>query len=254
MIQLSKRLSAVAAYAVPGGALADIGTDHALLPVSLVQRGLIPRAVGGDVNVGPARAAERQVASAGLAGKIDVRVGDGLAVIAPNEVETITIAGMGGGTIVDILNGGAEALAGVRRLVLQPNVGERLVRAWLRDNGWKLAAETLLEEDGLWYEVLSADAAADPAEARAWNEALYEGFALVDGGPPVSSDVLLLMGPHLLRSPAPPFEAKWKAYVAKLDSLIEQIRRSDSPEARQRGEALTKERNDVSEVLRWLSM
>ncbi|HZG78454.1 MAG TPA: class I SAM-dependent methyltransferase [Paenibacillus sp.] len=253
MIQLSKRLSAVASYALPGGALADIGTDHALLPVALVQRGVIPRAVGGDVHVGPARAAERQVAAAGLAGKIDVRIGDGLAVLAPGEVQTITIAGMGGGTIVDILNGGAEALAGVRRLVLQPNVGERLVRAWLRDRGWKLTAETLLEEDGLWYEVLSADAPADPEEAEAWNEALYEGFVLDGGGPAVSSDVLLLMGPHLLRSPGPPFEAKWRAYVAKLDGLLEQIARSDSPEARKRREELTKERNDVSEVLRWMS-
>jgi len=253
MIQLSKRLSAVASYALPGGALADIGTDHALLPVALVQRGVIPRAVGGDVHVGPARAAERQVAAAGLTAKIDVRIGDGLAVLAPGEVQTITIAGMGGGTIVDILNGGAAALVGVRRLALQPNVGERLVRAWLRERGWKLTNETLLEEDGLWYEVLSADASDDPEEAKAWNEALYEGFVMEGGGPAVSPDTLMLMGPHLLRAPKPPFEAKWRAYVAKLDGLIEQIGRSDSQEARRRREELTVERNDVSEVLRWLS-
>ncbi|TLS50357.1 SAM-dependent methyltransferase [Paenibacillus antri] len=253
MIQLSKRLSAVAEYALPGGALADIGTDHALLPVSLVQRGIIPNAVAGDVHVGPARAAERQVLSAGLASKIDVRIGDGLAVLEPNEVETITIAGMGGGTIVDILSGGAAALAGVRRLVLQPNVGERLVRAWLLENGWKLVQETLLEEDGLLYEVLAADAPSDAAEAAAWNEALYEGVPAPSGGGTLSRSVLLLMGPHLLRSPTRLFARKWTAYVAKLDELIERIGRSEQPEAHKKRAELTAERNEVSEVLQWLS-
>jgi len=251
MIQLSKRLSAVAAYALPGGALADIGTDHALLPVSLVQRGTIPNAVAGDVHVGPAQAAERQVQAAGLTDRIDVRVGDGLAVLRPHEVETITIAGMGGGTIVDILSGGAAALAGVRRLVLQPNIGERLVRTWLRENGWKLVAETLLEEDGLLYEVLAADAAS-PAEAAAWNETLYEGATAPDGTP-LPPSVLLLMGPHLLRSPSRLFAEKWTAYAAKLDGLIERIGRSEQPEARKKRLELIDERNDVSEVLRWLS-
>ena len=251
MIELSKRLSAVAEQVLPGGTLADIGTDHALLPVALVQRGHIPRAVAGDVHAGPAAAAERQVRAARLEDRIDVRIGDGLAVLRPGEAETIAIAGMGGGTIVDILSSGGEALSGVRRLVLQPNIGERLVREWLLRHDWKLTAETLLEEDGLMYEVLTADRA-EPAEAREWNAALYEGP--VDGaGAPVTRAVRLLMGPLLLQRPTELFARKWTAYSAKLDALIEQIGRSDSPEALKKREELSQERNEVNEVLSWLS-
>ncbi|HZG84674.1 class I SAM-dependent methyltransferase [Paenibacillus sp.] len=252
MIELSKRLGAVAEQVLPGGTLADIGTDHALLPVALVQRGHIPRAVAGDIHEGPAAAAERQVRAAGLEDRVDVRIGNGLAVLRPGEAATIAIAGMGGGTIVDILSSGGEALAGVRRLVLQPNIGERLVREWLLRQDWKLTAETLLEEEGLMYEVLTADRATDPAEAREWNEALYEGP--VDGaGAPVPRAVRLLMGPHLLRRPTELFVRKWTAYSAKLDALIEQIGRSDSLEAKKKREELSQERNEVNEVLSWLS-
>jgi len=249
MIQLSKRLAAVAAYVLPGGTLADIGTDHALLPTALAQRGTIPRAVAGDVHAGPLQAAERQVAAAGLAERIDTRLGDGLAVLRPGEAQTITIAGMGGGTIVDILSGGTPALTGVRRLVLQPNVGERLVRAWLRDRGWKLVAETLLKEDGLLYEVLAADAAESEADAAAWNASLYADRP----GTPLSASAALLMGPHLLRSPSPLFFEKWTAYLEKLDGLLRQISRSDQPEAKRKLEELTRERDEISEVLAWLS-
>lgn len=251
MIRLSRRLSAVADCVLPGEPLADIGTDHALLPVALVQRGAIPRAIAGDVREGPAQAAQRQVSEAGLAGRIDVRVGDGLAVLRPGEAVTVAIAGMGGGTIVDILSSGGEALEGVRRLVLQPNVGERLVRSWLLEHGWKLTAETLLEEDGILYEVLVADAAESGAEADRWNDSLY---ALPPSGEGrITRSALLLMGPHLLREPGPLLISKWNAHLDKLTGLLANVSRSSQPEAVQRRRELEQEHEEVGEVLRWLS-
>lgn len=251
MIQLSKRLSAVADGVLSGGVLADIGTDHALLPVYLVQNGTIPGAVAGDIHAGPVQAAERQVRAAGLENRIRVRMGDGLSVLRPKEADTVSIAGMGGGTIIDILSHGASSLEGVKRLVLQPNVGERLVREWLVRHGWKLVSETLLEEDGILYEVLSADAAASAEEAKRWNEALYQYKA--PGGVPLSRSALLLMGPHLIQAPTPLFRRKWEQYAAKLEQLIRQIGKSEQPEAIRKREMLAQEKQEVSEVLKWLS-
>jgi tRNA (adenine22-N1)-methyltransferase len=250
MVQLSKRLTAVSDYVLPGGTLADIGTDHALLPTYLVQQGVIPTAVAGDVNPGPVLAAERQVRAAGLESRISVRAGNGLAVLRPGEALTITIAGMGGGTIVEILSSGGAALSGVQRLVLQPNIGERLVREWLLSQGWKLVAEQLLEEDGLLYEVLIADAASK-SEADAWNEALFT--KTVEGFGPVPRSVLLLLGPYLLDRPTPLFHRKWSAYVEKAGLLIAQMEKSDHPEAKAKREEFARERKEISEVLACLS-
>jgi len=251
MIQLSKRLSAVASFVLPGGPLADIGTDHALLPVALVQRGVVPSAVAGDVHPGPAQAAERQVRASNLESRISVRLGDGLRVLRPGEAATVAIAGMGGGTMVDILSAGGAALQGVRRLVLQPNIGERLVREWLASNGWKLAEETLLEEDGLMYEVLAADAADSPEEADRWNAALYD--RPLPGLDRPSRSLRMLLGPYLSDRPTELFVRKWTAYAAKLETLIEQIGRSASPDAQRKREELAAERKALNEVLTWLS-
>ena len=249
MIRLSKRLAAAASYVIAGETAADIGTDHALLPVALVQRGIVPRAVAADVREGPAQAAQRQVSSAGLADRIDVRIGDGLSVLAPGEAGTVVIAGMGGGTIRDILERAGKALEGVRRLVLQPNTGERLVREWLAERDWKLAAETLLEEDGVYYEVLAADRAVSAGEAVEWNRELYAPVP----DSPVSTSAKLAMGPYLMREAGPLFFAKWEANLTKLERLLAKIGRSSQPEAMRRYSELAGERNEIREVLTWLS-
>lgn len=240
----------MARYVLPDGAMADIGTDHALLPVYLVQQGIVPKAVAGDIHQGPVQAAERQVRDAGLTDSISVRRGNGLEVLAPGEADTVTIAGMGGGTMADILNGGEEALAGVRRLVLQPNIGERIVREWLVQHGWKLTAEQLLEEDGVLYEVLSADAA-DAKEAEAWNRTLYTKS--IPGYGELPKSVVLLMGPYLLERPTELFLQKWSRYSEKLDVLIEQIGRSEKAESERKRRQMEEEKQAVNEVLRWIS-
>lgn len=230
--------------------MADIGTDHALLPVDLVRRGIVPRAVAGDLHRGPVQAAERQVREAGLTERIDVRMGDGLEVLSPGEAATVVIAGMGGGTMTDILEKGVTALRGVRRLVLQPNIGERIVREWLYSRGWKLMEETILEEDGLCYEVLAADAA-DEEEARLWNEALYAKE--IPGYGTLPKSIAMLMGPHLLDHPNEWFIAKWTRYVKKLDVLLEEMKKSEHPEAIEKREQMRREQEAVKEVLTWVS-
>ncbi len=244
MIKISKRLTTIAEHIESGSRVADIGSDHALLPVYLVQSGIAVKVVAGEVNAGPLRAAKRQVESAGLASCIDVRSGNGLQVIAPYEADTVTIAGMGGSLIRDILEAGREQLSGVKRLVLQPNVGEDSVRYWLADNGWFLSAERIVEEDGLTYEILIADRV-DNAEEK--NRVLYEQRTIA--GRSLSTAVLFRLGPYLIQESSDIYLAKWRSELAKRKSIVKQIAQASSPEAQARMQKLQQEINELEEAL-----
>ena len=101
---LDPRLLCVAKHIRRGSVLADIGTDHARLPVYLVEQGICPRAIASDLRRGPAEAARKTIRAAGLSETIEVRLGDGLTTVAAGEAGDIAIAGMGGETIAAILD------------------------------------------------------------------------------------------------------------------------------------------------------
>src|SRR5690606_28479720 len=102
--KLSKRLETVASFVPTGAIVADIGSDHAYLPCYLVHQNIVNKAVAGEVVKGPYESALRQVKLEGLEDKVIVRLADGLQAIEDNDqVDTITIAGMGGPLIVSIL-------------------------------------------------------------------------------------------------------------------------------------------------------
>ncbi|MDF2838275.1 MAG: hypothetical protein K0Q63_3915 [Paenibacillus sp.] len=252
MIKLSKRLQRIADYVTAGARVADIGSDHALLPAYLVQSGKCPSAIAGELNAGPFFAARKQTADAGLSGVISVRQGNGLAVLTPGECDTITIAGMGGSLMSAILEDGYinGKLSGVKELVLQPNVGEDDVRTWLLDKGWLLKGEAILEEDGKIYEVLHAQA---HSEANIRQADIYDGAFLKL---PYENDllhrVLLRMGPHLLREGSPVLKAKWKSERNKLERIIAQMSDSEGAEAALKARQFRKEIEIIEEVLRCL--
>ena len=153
---ISKRLTAIAELVPYGARLADIGTDHGYLPAYLIQSGAIQSAIAGEVNSGPYRSACAMMERLGLADAVSVRFGDGLTVLSPGEADTIVIAGVGGTTIVDILSACPAVMESVSHLILQPMVGGAIVRRWLAENGWCLDKETLVEEDGKYYEIIAA--------------------------------------------------------------------------------------------------
>lgn len=154
---LSKRLQALAAEIPSGSVPADIGTDHALLPLYLVRSGLCRRAIAGDVNRGPYETARLAVQQAGLEEQISVRHGNGLEVVTPGEADVLVLAGMGAVTMIQIFEARPEVVAAARRLVLQPMVGAPQLRRWLQAQGFALVAERLLAEEGRLYEVLVAE-------------------------------------------------------------------------------------------------
>ncbi|MCR8641962.1 class I SAM-dependent methyltransferase [Paenibacillus sp. N1-5-1-14] len=253
MIKLSKRLEMIAQRVPQGSRVADIGSDHALLPTYLVQQGMISFAVAGEVNEGPRDAAQNQVRMAGLAEKISVRLGNGLAVIEPGEVETITIAGMGGSLISTILEEGKHKLTGVRTLILQPNVGEDFVRRWLDENGWLLTGETILEEDGKIYEILTATRNESDENREAFESMRGQLYAQrvigQNGEVSLDKEMLMRLGPWLVAEASPVWVNKWQSELLKMDRVRSSMGQSEQESAKLKKESLTQEMNQIQEVL-----
>ena len=156
-MHLDNRLAAIAALVPRGTRVADVGTDHAYLAIALKEDRAAIQVIATDKNEGPCAAARRTLTEAGLAESIPVRCGDGLKVLVPGEVDTICIAGMGGGLIATILAEGNEVLSHVLRLVLQPMNDAAVLRRWLYENGWHIANESLAVADGRLYELITAE-------------------------------------------------------------------------------------------------
>ena len=237
---------------IPGHSrLADIGSDHALLPVAAVKSGRVVQAVAGEVNQGPFKAAAKQVAEAGLQDQIAVRRGDGLAVIEAGEVDVITIAGMGGSLIASILDNGLDKLGDVQLLILQPNVGEDILRRWLMEHGWLLTSEKILEEDGKIYEILTA--VPEHEDERISSRMLYEDqewpVGNGEGTFTVTSELLLRMGPWLLKEPTSVLSDKWNSELDKLHGILESLSASKLESAEVKSRQLKQEIDQIKEVL-----
>ncbi|SFL32592.1 tRNA (adenine22-N1)-methyltransferase [Paenibacillus sp. 1_12] len=245
MLRISKRLEMIANEVPTGSRLADIGSDHALLPVYLAQQKQIVKAVAGEVNLGPFQAASRQVRESALDQVIDVRHGNGLEVVEAGEIDVITIAGMGGALIADILEAGKDKLSGVNVLILQPNVGESNVRSWLIAHHWILQNEQILEEDGKIYEILSAVPA---HRSQMSNDVLYRERHLSDGVT-VNHEMLLKLGPMLLDNPQDVWFRKWESELEKLAMIVQRLGLSTLPESRMKELEYQQEIERIKEVL-----
>jgi tRNA (adenine22-N1)-methyltransferase len=249
MLKLSKRLQSIAEQVPENGLVADIGSDHALLPVYLVQSGKVPGAVAGELNEGPYSAALKGVEAAGLSDRIQVRKGNGLAVISPGEAECITIAGMGGSLMSAILSEGLAAgkLQGVRTLVLQPNVGEDLVRRWLFEHRWYLRSELILKEDDKIYEILTA---VHEPNADERNRELYDpSFFSLSWDEDEKQEFLFRMGPWLLRAPTDVLRQKWVSETEKLEWVCQRMERSDIEQSKRKLKEIRKDIAKIREVL-----
>lgn len=152
---LGPRLQTVASFVPEGAWLGDIGTDHAYLPISLYEARQIEKAIAVDVHEGPYQSALAAVKGRNLEAVIDVRFGDGLKPLEVGEVNALSLAGMGGRTMLDIFSARPDILKGVTDLILQPQGAEGAVRLTLLNEGWRLKAEQLVEEDERIYVVMA---------------------------------------------------------------------------------------------------
>ena len=155
-MKLDSRLMAIANLVRKDRIFADIGTDHAYLPVYLVEKGIINKAVAADLRVGPLENARDAVVSYGFTDKIELRLSDGLDNFKENEVEEIAVAGMGGLLISQFIERTDWLKNEDVHLILQPMTHVEELRKTLFDNGFIVDEEIVAEDDDKLYIVLSA--------------------------------------------------------------------------------------------------
>lgn len=154
--KLTPRLMAIAQKVEPGARLADIGTDHGLLPVFLLQQGWLRSAVASDLRKGPLARAAATAARYGMSERMSLRLGPGLSTVTPRECDTVVLAGMGGETIQAILEEAGWPEKGGHTLLLQPMTMAKHLRHYLFSKGYRILEETVCMDSGRIYTVMKA--------------------------------------------------------------------------------------------------
>ena len=148
-IALSSRLQKIADYIPTGSRVIDVGTDHAYIPIWLLQTGRSDTVTAADVRPGPLSRAKSDAEKAGVSDRLQFVLTDGLCGISPDMVDCIIIAGMGGETIIGILQAAPWALD--KHLILQPQSKINELRDWLGENGCAIGDASLVYDTGRIY-------------------------------------------------------------------------------------------------------
>ncbi|WP_371370672.1 tRNA (adenine(22)-N(1))-methyltransferase TrmK [Sporomusa aerivorans] len=227
-MKLGQRLQTIANMVPTGVTIADIGTDHAYLPIYLMQQKITASAIAGDVHHGPYLSAQGAVAAYHLDHAISVRQGNGLEVLRPGEADVAVIAGMGGANIIEILSARPEVTATLKRLILQPMIAASLVRTWLYVNNWIIIDEQLVQEEGKLYQII----AAEPGEMQPVEPILNEiGPLLWQTKPPLLKQHIQELIDHLRNVVAAMAAGgsevinseKYREYTRRLNELEDRI-------------------------------
>ncbi len=140
-----------------GKTVADIGTDHAYIPIKLIEENIAKRVIASDIKEGPVKIAKQNIRKNGLNDKIEVRLGSGLSVLNKNEADTVIIAGMGGEMIEKILRDDEEK-AKAALLILQPMNSQYELRKYLINNGYSIIDEDIAVEGFKVYNIMTVRA------------------------------------------------------------------------------------------------
>ena len=153
-ISLPDRLSAIAELVPKGSRVADIGTDHALLPIYLVKKGITDSVIASDIVDGPLNSAQKNINAHGLSDKIRIIKSNGLVKVYPLSPEVIIIAGMGGETIRDIISACDYSTTAAPLFLLQPMTHTELLREYLIKNGFSILSERVIQEQHRFYVII----------------------------------------------------------------------------------------------------
>lgn len=229
MIKLSQRLQAIADMVPKGARVADIGTDHGFLPCWLAQQKQVEQVIACDVNAQPLALAQKNIGDYNVADIVITRLGDGLKVIKPGEVDVVTIAGMGSSLMLEILEASPLVVDGLRRIILQPNVGAEAVRVWAEKSRWQIVREDLVQENDRFSVII----------------ALEPGRSLQ----PMSA-VELYLGPQLLADQHPLLGLYISREWDKAREILAQLAQSDSEESRCKEKMLRRKWDDINGVIK----
>ena len=158
---MDSRIKAVMNFVRAGSRVADVGADHGYLSIELIKNNLASKVIATEKNLHPFEALSKNIS--GVNG-IEARLGDGLQVLSAGEVDTICIAGMGGGLMIKILEESPEVVQGARRLILQPMNDTKKIREYLAGKNFTIIDEDLAESAGIIYEIICAEKNSQPEE------------------------------------------------------------------------------------------
>lgn len=136
--------------------VADIGTDHGYVAEIILEEKKCEYVIATDLNEGPLNNARKYLKLNGLEKKVDFRLGNGLEIIKPGEVDIIVIAGMGGILINNILEDSKNVTDTASKIVLQPMTAADKVRKYLYENNYKIESESLVKEYYHYYQIIKA--------------------------------------------------------------------------------------------------
>ncbi|AEY65798.1 class I SAM-dependent methyltransferase [Clostridium sp. BNL1100] len=183
ILNLKGRLKLIADKVPKCNVLADIGTDHAYIPIYLVQNGVCQKAIASDIKIGPVKMASNNISLYKLSEKIETRLGNGLDTIEINEADSIIIAGMGGTLLTELLESNRQKAVNTDALVLQPMNDLHVVRKWLYDNAFEIYDEEMVAEGPKMYCVLSAKFSGNKKQYSDFE--LHVGQSLIDKKDPL---------------------------------------------------------------------
>jgi len=229
ILNLTPRLKIIADSIQGFETLADIGSDHAYLPIYLVKNGRVKIVIATDVNSGPAEISRKRIKNHGLEPKVSVREGNGLRVINPGEAEVIVIAGMGGILIGDILDKGIDVAKSAKLLILQPMRDSEKVRKWLLEHGFDIIDEELVKDQDKIYEVIWSQPGEEAGEVK---------------GP-------LFIGEKIIKKKHPLLEEFIYRRVKELEKVMIALEAMDSDNCRERAEECRAMLAYYKEVAEW---
>ena len=215
---LSLRLRTVADMVTKNHKIADIGTDHGFVPISLIERKIIPSAIAMDVNQGPLEIAKENIESVGLSHKIEVRQSDGFERLKPNEVDCAVLAGMGGNLIVKILMEYWQVTRSLKECIIQPQSEWEKVRKYLVDHDFSIIQEEMVKDGGKYYLMMKVVVGQDP---------IYEDKRVESSWKERDnwSQTELSFGKLLLENKNPILEEYLLREVALKEEILEQLKK-----------------------------
>lgn len=225
-MKLTPRLQTIANHIPQNTICGDIGTDHAYIPIYIVENKISNKVIATDINKGPLAIANKQIRLSGLENHIETRLGDGLQPIKPYEVETIVIAGMGGLLIKEILDNSKEVTKSINTFILQPMIAQRELREYLIDNNFKIINEDLAQE----------------------NQRIYEIIIAIQGIQEIKNDIFLDIGKPLIENRHPLLSSLIHLKKKELIKIIHQCEGKGSANAEERIRECSKKIKDLEEV------
>lgn len=225
-MKLSKRLQAIANLVANNSIVADIGTDHGYIPKYLIDMNISKKVIATDISIKSLEKTIEYIRDLSYS-RIVPRVGNGLEVIKPFEVDTLIISGMGGLLIKEILDSRRDITSSINNLILQPNIASEELRQYLMDRNFKIIDEDLVKEDGKYYEIIFAKTGKDFIDKEYYFE----------------------IGKKLIEKKHPLLREYIEFKMKNMDKIIDSLADKTSEKASDRMEELEKHRKSYLEIL-----